>query len=135
MTRRLGPASVKRGSSHGGRPIPHWTTLVPLAPSQSPRSCRSEILVEHSAKPVATLHAPGRERDYFGRLAGSALLQPLMRSGVVVVLDEPDLPRGLLWVSAWAVGSGRGGALPGEVLEDGLGGGHRHQGILRHDPA
>jgi hypothetical protein len=44
--------------------------------------------VEHSAKPVAALHAPGRERDHFGRLAGSALLQPLMRSGVVVVLDE-----------------------------------------------
>ena len=44
--------------------------------------------MEHSAKPVATLHAPGRERDHFGRLAGSALPQPLVRAGVVVVVDE-----------------------------------------------
>ena len=44
--------------------------------------------MEHSAKPVVTLHAPGRERDHVGRLAGSALFQTSVRPGVVVVLDE-----------------------------------------------
>ena len=65
------------------KPLP-----VPLAPSQSPRSCRSEVLVEQASKPVAALHTPGRERDHLCRLAGSALLQPLVRPGVEVVLDE-----------------------------------------------
>src|SRR5262245_44192740 len=61
---------------------------VALAPAQSPRSGRPEVLVEHASKAVAALHPPGRERDHVGRLAGSALLQPLVRPGVVVVLDE-----------------------------------------------
>ena len=44
--------------------------------------------MEQASKAVAALHPPGRERDHVGRLAGSALLQPLVRPGVVVVLDE-----------------------------------------------
>ena len=44
--------------------------------------------MEHASKAVAALHPPGRERDHVGRLAGSALLQHLVRPGVVVVLDE-----------------------------------------------
>ena len=44
--------------------------------------------MEHASKTVAALHPPGRERDHVGWLAGSALLQPLVRPGVVVVLDE-----------------------------------------------
>jgi len=61
---------------------------VALAPAQSPRSARPEVLVEHASKAVAALHPPGPERDHLGRLVGSALLQPLVRPGVVVVLDE-----------------------------------------------
>ncbi len=44
--------------------------------------------MEQASKAVAALHPPGRERDHVGRLAGWALLQPLMRPGVVIVLDE-----------------------------------------------
>jgi hypothetical protein len=50
--------------------------------SKAPRRSR------RSTRPVAALHPPGRERDHVGRLAGSALPQPLVRLGVLVVLDE-----------------------------------------------
>ena len=41
---------------------------------------------------------PGRERDYVGRLTGPALVYPLMRRGVEVVVDE--LGQHLLQVAA-----------------------------------
>ena len=44
--------------------------------------------MEQASEPVAPLQPPGRERHHVGRLAGSALIQPLVRPGVVVVLDE-----------------------------------------------
>ena len=44
--------------------------------------------MEQASNAVGALHLAGRERDHFGRLAGSPLPQPLVRPAVVVVLEE-----------------------------------------------
>src|SRR5262249_2472916 len=48
---------------------------------------RPAVLVEDPTKPIAALDAPGRQWDHVGRLTGSALLDPLVWPGVVVVVD------------------------------------------------
>ena len=69
-----------------------------VTPTQSPRSGNPAVLMEDSTQAVAALHPPGRERDYVGQLAGSALVYPLMRPCVEVVVDE--LGQHLLQVAA-----------------------------------
>jgi len=56
------------------------------------------VLVEDPAEAIAALDRPGRQWDHFRCLTGSALRDPLMRSGVVVIVDE--LGQDLLQVSA-----------------------------------
>jgi hypothetical protein len=75
--------------SEGLRVI-HLPYRRPVANSIAERfvGTRPEVLVENASKAVAALHPPGPERDHVGWLAGPALLQPLVRSGVVVVLDS-----------------------------------------------
>ena len=50
------------------------------------------------AKPIAALDPPGPQWDRVGRLTGSALLDPLVRPGVIVVIDV--LSQDLLQVPA-----------------------------------
>lgn len=57
-----------------------------LTPSPSPLQAGA-VLVEDRAEAIEALDRPGRQSDQFGWLRGSALLDPLMRPGVVVVVD------------------------------------------------
>ena len=45
--------------------------------------------MEDSAEAIAALDRPGRQWDHLGWLIGSELLDPLMRSGMVVVVMQP----------------------------------------------
>ena len=56
------------------------------------------VLMEDPAQAIAALDRPGRQWDHFGWLTGSALLDPLMGSGVVLMVDE--LGKDLLQVPA-----------------------------------
>ncbi len=51
-------------------------------------SCGSSILMEETAKAIAALHPAVRQRGYLGRFARSALSKTLVRSSLVIVLDE-----------------------------------------------
>ena len=51
-------------------------------------SGRPAVLVENSAEPIVALDPPGRQREHLGRPTGSALPAPLVRPGVVVMVDE-----------------------------------------------
>ena len=44
--------------------------------------------VEQATETIPSLHWTGQHPDLLGRLAGSPLPKPLVRAGVVVVLDE-----------------------------------------------
>jgi hypothetical protein len=44
--------------------------------------------VEDPAEAIAALDPPGRQREHFGWLTGSALPDPLVRPGVVLMVDE-----------------------------------------------
>ena len=48
------------------------------------------VLMEQTTKTISALHRTGRQRDHAGWFMGSALPEPLMRTGIVVVLDELD---------------------------------------------
>ena len=52
-------------------------------------SCGSSILLEETAKAIAALHPAVRPRVYLGWFAWSALPETLVRSSLVIVLDEP----------------------------------------------
>jgi hypothetical protein len=60
-------------------------------------SCGLSILREETAKAIAALHPAVRQRRYFGRFAWSALPKTLVRSSLVIVLDElVQYPRQML---------------------------------------
>jgi len=44
--------------------------------------------VDDLTEAIASLHRSSRQRDHVGRLTGSTLLDPLVRTGLVVVVDE-----------------------------------------------
>jgi len=48
------------------------------------------VLMEQTTKTISALHRTGRQRDHACWFMGSALPEPLMRPGIVVVLDELD---------------------------------------------
>jgi hypothetical protein len=51
-------------------------------------SCRSSILMEEIAEAIAALHRAVTQRGHMGRFAGPALPETLVRSSLVIVLDE-----------------------------------------------
>ncbi len=51
-------------------------------------SCGLSILMEETAKAIAALHRTVRPGVYLGRFAWQALPEPLVRSSLVIVLDE-----------------------------------------------
>ena len=51
-------------------------------------SCGLPILIEETAKAIAALHRTVRPGVYLGRFAWSALSKTLVRSSLVIVLDE-----------------------------------------------
>jgi hypothetical protein len=48
---------------------------------------RPAVLAEDPTKPIAALDPPDRQWDHVGRPTGSALLDPLVWPGVIVVID------------------------------------------------
>ncbi len=79
---------LDRGSrARGGRPdiVPEgvWLTLA-----QSPRQAAARLYSRRTpTKPIAALDPPDRQWDHVGRPTGSALLDPLVWPGVIVVID------------------------------------------------
>jgi hypothetical protein len=51
-------------------------------------SCGLSILMEETAEAIATLHQAVRPRGHMGRFAWPALPETLVRSSLVIVLDE-----------------------------------------------
>ena len=51
-------------------------------------SGRQTVLVDDAAEAIAALHSSVWQRDHVSRLVGPALLDPLVRAGVVVVIDK-----------------------------------------------
>ena len=49
--------------------------------------------MDQTAKTISALHRTGHQRDHAGGFMGSALPEPLMRTGIVVMLDELDQHR------------------------------------------
>ena len=65
----------------------HEQTCVVNPCSVNSSGRRLAVLAEDPAKPISALDPPGRQWDHVGRLTGSALLDPLVWSGVIVVID------------------------------------------------
>ena len=66
----------------------HWyDPACVVNPCSVTSSGRPAVLVEDPAKPIAALDPPGPQWGRVGRLRGSALLDPLVRPSVIVVIN------------------------------------------------